>query len=114
MKKLWFIFATVIFALTACSTSKKAIALKAVQPKVEAEGEYSPHTLIIYYDTTVGKDSLLKAAKKMGCDVFYQYENFNAVALSVPDKIDINKAKAEFEKVKGVLQVSRDRIYHLD
>lgn len=83
-------------------------------PVPSGADEYSPHTLIIYYDSEVGSKPLLEAAKKMGCEIIYQYNIIPGVALRVPDKIKIEDAISIFNKVKGVTQVSRDRIMHLD
>jgi hypothetical protein len=85
-----------------------------IQPVAIGTDEYSPHTLIIYYDGEVGAAPLLEAAKRMGCEIIYQYNNFQGVALRVPDKIKIEDAIGVFKKEKGVTQVNRDRIMHLD
>lgn len=79
-----------------------------------AEEIYSAHTLIAYYDTAVGLDSLLAAIRQMKAEVRYQYHIIPAVALRLPDSLDIHAAKARLESVKGVIQVSRDRILHLN
>lgn len=72
----------------------------------------SPSTLIIYYS---GKNKkVLKLAKKIGAEVLYTYENFNAVAIRKPENMTLDETKQKFEKLKGVLQVSYDHVYHLD
>lgn len=71
-------------------------------------------TLIVYYDAKVGKSALLKAAGKYGSKVYYEYRNFNAVALSVPSGKNADEAVAYYNKVKGVVGVSRDGVLHLD
>ena len=44
----------------------------------------------------------------------YDYRNFNAVALSVPEGEDMNSVIYKLRHTKGVLQVQRDRIYKPD
>lgn len=74
--------------------------------------DVSPSTLIIYYEKS--NKRILKAAKKIGAEVVYTYQNFNAVALRKPDTWSLERTKAYFEHVKGVLQVSYDQVYHID
>ena len=77
----------------------------------------SSNNLIIFYDSEIGNSYLLDAVKRSGAEILYKYENFNAIAISLPDSEsgpDIDKAIAGFRKVKGVISVERDRIYHLD
>lgn len=73
--------------------------------------DISPSTLIIYYEGS--NKRILKEAKKIGAEVIYTYKNFNAVAIRKPDTWTLDAAKQYFEKLKGVLQVSYDHIYHI-
>lgn len=66
--------------------------------------------LIIYYDAQTGNRHLLNAVKIQGFPILYRYKNFNAVTVRVPQKKNIEQAIQHFEKIKGVLQVSRDHI----
>lgn len=101
--------------MTACQTRRAILSPgPVIEQKKQEQKTYAPHTLIISYDVEVGKEPLLEAAKKMHCEVIYDYQNFNMVALRVPDKTDIQKAIRKLEKVKGVLQVNRDQIMYLD
>ena len=75
---------------------------------------YSSDVIIVSYDAEVGKDPLLKAIRKYGAAVIYDYMIINAMALRVPDPERIEDTISKFEKVKGVLNVSRDRAYRLD
>ena len=70
--------------------------------------------LVISYDVEVGKDPLKKAVKKYGASIIYDYRIANAIAVRIPDPSKINEAITHFEKVKGVLLVSRDRVNHLN
>ena len=75
---------------------------------------YSRDVLIVSYDVEIGKEPLKKALKKYGAEIVYDYRMVNALAVRIPDPDEIDVAIARLEKVKGVLQVSRDRMYRLD
>ena len=76
--------------------------------------EYSKDVLIISYDIEIGKEPLKKAIRKYDAEIKYDYRIVNAIAVRIPDPDKIDEAILYFEKVKGVLQVSRDRINYLD
>lgn len=78
-----------------------------------ADGLYHRGVLIIYYDKSVGAGPLLKAAERYGSEIIYRYNIISGVALRVPENKSDEEAIAYYKKVKGVLQVARDRIYHL-
>lgn len=71
-------------------------------------------TLIVWYDQETGKQPLLKACDSIGAKIIYEYSNFNAVALRVPDGMKMSDAVSLLGKVEGVIAVNRDRIMHLD
>jgi len=78
------------------------------------DGEmYSPSTLIISYDTTVGKDSLLAAVERYQAELIYNYRIINAIAIRIPEGTSIQDAITYFQAVPGVIAVNRDRIMHL-
>ena len=81
--------------------------------KPEAQ-EYSAETLIIYYNDKKGKKSLLKAIRKSGAELIYDYNIINGVAIRKPQNMTIDAAIRYYRKLKGVLQVSRDRIMQLN
>lgn len=96
--------------LYSCRTARKT-----VQPRQTVmPEEYSPSTLIVYYDGQTGSTPLLSAIRKMRGEVIYKYQNFNAVAFRIPDNAEIESVMKSIRKVKGVLSVQRDRIMHLD
>ena len=80
--------------------------------KAKHEREKTPvsHTLIIFFDKKTGNRPLLKAIKKQGCTLLYKYKEFSAVAVKVDEKHDVDKAIADFKKVKGVTSVNKDGI----
>ncbi len=67
------------------------------------------HTFIIWYDSTVGKKPLLKAAEKKHATVVYDYKNFSGVALRTPIETSIEDTKAYFESVRGVISVQESQ-----
>ena len=76
--------------------------------------EYAKDVLIVSYDAEVGKEPLKKAINKYGAEVIYDYRIINAIAVRIPESKKLEDSITYFEKVKGVLQVSKDRVYHLD
>ena len=76
--------------------------------------EFSSDVLIISYDIEIGKEPLKKAIRKYGAEIKYDYRITNAIAIRIPDPDKMEEAILYFEKVKGVLQVSRDRINYLN
>ena len=84
-------------------------------PAAQPAGQlYSPRSLIIMYDGPRGKKSLLKAVKKYGARLMYDYTIINGVAIELPEGSDVHRARAWFQKVKGVVSVNYDRIYQLN
>jgi len=103
---------TFLFALFSATTALLMEPALAIMPPAGESTQFVSHTLIVYYDASLGKEALLEAAKKEGAKVVYDYKIINAVALSIPEKDDIEKAITAFEKVSGVLQVVRDQVQH--
>ena len=75
---------------------------------------YSSDVLIISYDYEIGKEPLQKAVKKYGAEIIYDYRMINALAVRVADPSKLEESIARFEKVKGVIRVSRDQVHQLD
>ena len=103
---------TFLFALFSATTALLMEPALAIMPPAGESTQFVSHTLIVYYDASLGKEALLEAAKKEGAKVVYDYKIINAGALSIPEKDDIEKAITAFEKVSGVLQVVRDQVQH--
>lgn len=103
---------TFLFALFSATTALLMEPALAIMPPAGESTQFVSHTLIVYYDASLGREALLEAAKKEGAKVVYDYKIINAVALSIPEKDDIEKAITAFEKVSGVLQVVRDQVQH--
>ena len=88
-------------------------AIPPVRPR-ESGLEYSRDVLVISYDIEIGKEPLKKAIRKYGASIIYDYKIGNAIAIRLPDPQKLVDAITHFEKVKGVLQVSKDRVNYLD
>ena len=109
----------VVLGNVSCTTQKKIadvskVSIDSTSNKKSNNSEYNPHVLIVFYDTKVGSAPLLKAAKAFGSEIIYTYRIIHAVALRVPENKDMNTAINYYGKVKGVIQVERERIMHLD
>ena len=76
--------------------------------------EFSKDVLVIRYDIEIGKDPLKKAIRKYGASIIYDYRIANVIAIRIPDPSAMDEAILYFEKVKGVQDVSRDRVNYLD
>lgn len=86
----------------------------AFKHRVSDDAQFSPRILIISYDKEVGKGPLLKAIKDYGAEIIYDYSIIPGMAIRIPEGKDIHDAIKYFKKVKGVVAVERDHIYHLD
>ena len=73
----------------------------------------SPTNLIIMYAKEIGKSHLLKAVRKYGAEILYEYNIIPGIAIKIPEGKDINQAIEYFSGIKGVTAVERDHIYHL-
>ena len=112
------LFLLVLFTFCACS-SQKAVTGNAPVPGESVEKDVSGglsgnRVLIVFYEAGQGRRHLMKLVRKTKCSVVYDYRNFNAVALSVPEGEDMNNVIYKLRHTKGVLQVQRDRIYKPD
>ncbi len=115
MEKLCFVFLVAV-ALVGCKAHEAILKPHLAPPLVSTTDSitYSPRLLIVMFDSAIGKLPLLKRARLMRCEVVYEYDVLNGVALKVPDDMPIEKAMEKLRKVKGVLSVERDRVLHLD
>ena len=75
--------------------------------------EHSPTVFIVMYDKEIGKEPLLKAVKDSGCEVIYDYNIIPGMALRKPHDKTLEETMLYFKRIKGVLSVEYDRIYHL-
>ena len=76
--------------------------------------QYSPSTLIIFYDAEIGKEPLLKAIEEYHSQIIYDLKMMNSITIKIPEGTNIEDAIKYFNKTQGVLQVNRDSIMQLD
>ena len=114
----FFILLSAIALLAACAASRKAVATKpthdSINKLIEKTDPTSHCTMIIFYDSTIGKQPLLNYVHIKQCTVIYNYANFNAIAIQLAPKLDKKKTINDLQSVKGVLQVMEDQLLHLD
>lgn len=75
--------------------------------------DYSPSVLIAMYDQEVGKEHLLKAIKEYKAEIIYDYSIIPGMAIKKPDDKTLEETMQYFKKVKGVVSVEYDHVYHL-
>ena len=77
------------------------------------EPEHSPNVFLVMYDEKVGKAPLQKAVKAYKCEVIYDYNIINGMALKKPDDKTLEETMQYFKGVKGVLAVEYDHVIRL-
>ena len=102
----------VIILLTSCKT-KQTVELSAPIQGHQYEQEHSPNVFLVMYDEKVGKESLQKAVKAYKCEVIYDYNLINGMALKKPEGKTLEETIQYFKGIKGVVAVKYDRINHL-
>ena len=102
----------VIVLLTSCKT-KQAVELSAPIHSHQVEQEHSSNVFLVMYDEKVGKAPLQKAVKAYKCEVIYDYNIINGMALKKPDDKTLEETTQYFKGVKGVLTVEYDHIIRL-
>lgn len=115
----------VIVLLTSCKT-KQAVELSAPIHSHQVEQEHScvplvasdqrssaPNVFLVMYDENVGKAPLQKAVKAYKCEVIYDYNIINGMALKKPDDKTLEETMQYFKGVKGVLTVEYDHVIRL-
>jgi len=115
----------VIVLLTSCKT-KQAVELSAPIHSHQIEQEHScvpsvasdqrssaPNVFLVMYDEKVGKAPLQKAVKAYKCEVIYDYNIINGMALKKPDDKTLEETMQYFKGVKGVLTVEYDHVIRL-
>lgn len=102
----------VIVLLTSCKT-RQAVELSAPIRGHQIEQDHSPNVFLVMYDEKVGKEPLLKAIKAYKCEVIYDYNIINGMALKKPESKSLEETMQYFKGVKGVVAVEYDRINHL-
>lgn len=76
--------------------------------------EVSDNTLIIFYDSEIGDKPVKATIADLKCEIIYEYATMKGLAIRLPDGLAIKKAMKAIKATRGVLQVSRNRVYVLD
>jgi len=101
-----------IVLLVSCKT-KQTVELPVPVRSHQAEQEHSPNVFLVMYDEEVGKDPLLDAVKAYKCEVIYDYNIINGMALKKPESKSLEETMQYFKSVKGVTHVEYDHIIRL-
>ena len=94
-----------------CKVKQKVESITLIQH--ETIQEHSPNVFLIMYDKEIGKGPLLKAIREYKCELIYDYNIINGVALKKPNDKSLEETMLFFKKVKGVTNVEYDHVYHL-
>lgn len=94
---------------TSCGMKQKVVELQ----QQEYAPEHSPSVLIIMYDQETGKEPLLKAIKEYKAEIIYDYSIIPGMAIKKPNDRSLEETMQYFKKVKGVVSVEYDHVYHL-
>ena len=100
-----------LLTVTSCSIKQTAIQIEPIGERPEPE--HSPSVFLVTYDAEIGKGPLLQAIKDYKVEVIYDYNMINGMALKKPDGKSLEETMAFFKKVKGVVAVEYDHVYHL-
>lgn len=101
-----------IVLLVSCKT-KQTVELPVPVRSYQAEQEHSPNVFLVMYDAEVGKAPLLDAVKAYKCEVIYDYNIINGMALKKPESKSLEETMQYFKSVKGVTHVEYDHIIRL-
>ena len=112
MKQITLLLTALIMAIS-CGTQKQTLVIDEPLPVHGDEIDVTPNTLIIMYDTEIGKEPLLAAVEAYGAELIYDYSIIPGIAIRIPEGKDIRDAINYFKKVQGVISVERDQIIHL-
>jgi len=75
--------------------------------------EHSPNVFLVMYDAEIGKEPLLEAIKEYKCEIVYDYNIINGMALKKPEDKTLEETMQYFKTVKGVTNVEYDHIIRL-
>jgi uncharacterized membrane protein YsdA (DUF1294 family) len=101
-----------LIALTSCKT-KQAVEVSAPIESHKYEPEHSPNVFLVMYDMEIGKEPLQKAIEEYKCEVIYDYNIINGMALKKPKDKTLEETMQFFKNVSGVTNVEYDHIIRL-
>lgn len=113
VKPYFLLLLTTLVLLTSCRT-RQTIELSSLPIREHRfVPEHSPNVFLVMYDAEVGKEPLLKAIKEYKCEIVYDYNFINGMALKKPEDKTLEETMQYFKGVKGVTTVEYDHIIHL-
>ncbi|MEE6075816.1 hypothetical protein [Avibacterium paragallinarum] len=87
------------------------IATAQISPQQVEQASSATHDFIIFYDRTLTTaPQLIAASQKLGAELLYEYQNFNAIAVHIPEHLDLSTRVAQ---LNGVLQVNPSQMMQL-
>lgn len=108
-----YLFVLSVFCVSCKTKDTRLIGIDPVINQKSTSESYDSSTLLINYEGKEVLDSLKSEIQKYGASVAYDYNNFNIIAITIPENKNIDEALKYFEKVKGVLSVERNAINQL-
>lgn len=107
-----------MMVLCCCNTRQQAsveplVDNRVIVDQVQPGVDYSPTTIIVMCDSTIGKEPVRQAVVQCGASIIYDYHIICGMAIRKPDNMTLEQAIAHFKKVRGVVSVERDRIMRL-
>ena len=112
----WKILIIFFLAMTGLLTSceaRQAMELSAPVQGPESVLEHSPDVFLVTFDEKVGKAPLLKAIEAYKCEIKYDYNFINGMALKKPEDKTLEETMQYFRTVEGVTAVEYDHIIRL-
>ena len=104
--------------LCSCGTSRQQAqhtdVFQPIERPIGTPGvDYSPTTLIVMCDSTIGKQPLRDALNRLGARIVYDYDIICGMAIDKPETMTLEATREALRKVKGVMSVEYNRITRL-
>ncbi len=85
-----------------------------ISPQQVEQTLSSTRNFIIFYDRTLTTaPQLIATSQKLGAELLYEYQNFNAIAVHIPDNLELSSLKTKLSQIKGVLEVNESQMMQL-
>lgn len=103
--KILLVLLVIIVGINNCTTAENTV----VKTNEIAEKKETD-SLMIYYDTAVGKDELLKEIEKYGATFMSESSVSDMIAIKLPKNVKLEDAISYFKNVKGVIEIEKNEI----
>ncbi|MFZ7158074.1 hypothetical protein ACLSZ7_03510 [Avibacterium gallinarum] len=85
-----------------------------ISPQQVEQAPSATRDFIIFYDRTLTTaPQLIAASQKLGAKLLYEYRNFNAIAVHIPENLELSSLKTKLSQIKGVLEVNESQMMQL-